>query len=381
MKKISAIFIFIFVTFLLAAKVAFAQTINVEVSGNGDGSQNTTNVAVQQETIVNQTNQSDITNDVSINTNTGSNNASENSGASQIATGDSNTNVGIANQANNSVANLGNCNQCQNNVNIQNSNNGANSQNTVNAEIGNATAISVLNDARITNNINVSGNTGYNQALRNNGNVSIQSGKIIVNGNLENKANYSEIVVDPRSGQKLTVVNSSNGSNSVNDLNVAISQSLNITKIDREVIENLIDIILNTGGNIADGNNGAISIETGDIDINFSVVNEGNKDFIKVECCKVTPSEGGLPPEPPISPSQQPIVPPPAQPSPSAAGPSEAGPTGPSGPGQVLGLAALPVTGPSNFLVLILFWFVLFASGVFLRYRGERSPPALFFSN
>jgi len=374
MKKIIAISIFIFITSLLLVKGALAQTINVEVSGNGEGSQNTTNVTVQQDTIITQNNQSDIANNVSVNTNTGSNNASENSGNSQINTGDSNTNLGISNQANNSVVNLGDCNQCQNNINIENSGNGANSQNSINTDITNQTEISVLNDAKIINDVNVNGNTGWNEASRNNGDVVIKTGDIFVKGNLGNKANYSEIIVDPWTGQKIKILNTSNGSNSINDLNVSILESLNITKIDREVIENLIDVILNTGGNIANGNNGSVSIETGDINVDFSVVNDVNKDFIKVECCKEKPPEGGPPPEPPISPPPQPAAPPPAQPGPSAPGPSEAGP-GPSGPGQVLALAALPVTGPSNFLFLVLFWLVLFASGVFLRYRGERSPP------
>jgi hypothetical protein len=378
MKKIIAVSCFVFITLFLLTKGVLAQTISVEVSGNGNNSQNVTNVTVQEETVINQTNQSNITNDVSVNTNTGSNNASANTGQeTQIATGDSNTNLDIQNQANLSAVNLSGCDQCQNNVNIQIGGNGESSQNSINANITNQTEINVLNDAEITNKVNINGNTGLNEASKNNGDVAIKTGDISVRGSLENRANYSEIIVDPWSGQKVIVINSSNGANSVNDLNISILQSLNITKIDREVIENLIDIILNTGGNIASDNNGSVSIETGDIDVDFSVVNDVNKDYIKIECCKEPPEGGPVPEEPPIPP-QPPVVPPPVQPGPFQPGPSEAGPAGPQAPGQVLGLAHLPVTGPASFLFLVLLWLLLLAAGLFLRYRGERAPPKFF---
>lgn len=340
--------------------------VTVEIDGNGTSSQNSANVNITQTNTINSTNQANIQNDVNSQANTGGNSASNNtSGDTTIQTGDTNQNVSISNQANSSTINTSGCGGCTGqDINVQVSGNGSDSENSTNVDVKNETTINATNNANITNTVYVGANTGNNSAQNNNGDVSISTGNIVIHGSIENKANKTEIIIDPTNGT-ITVINSSNGTNSVNVIDISILNKLNITKIDEATINNLVEIFANTGDNYAGGNNGSVLIQTGDIDIEFGIINEVNEDKIAV-------GKPVFPPEEPGEPQPQPGVPAPSQPGPSAPGPAAPGP----GPAPSVLAAQLPVTGPEHFLFLMLFWLAILAAGITLRRLSERGPPS-----
>jgi hypothetical protein len=82
------------------APAAFAAT-NVHVSGNGSRSNNDVSVTQEYRTTIDQRNNADFNNTVRVNSNTGNNRASGNTGGDVfLGTGDANTSVHISNRAN-----------------------------------------------------------------------------------------------------------------------------------------------------------------------------------------------------------------------------------------------------------------------------------------
>jgi len=366
MKRFSQTLAILFLAFLLiGAPIVRAETINVEVSGNGAGSENQANIEVKTETVVQSTNTADIANNVEIDSNTGGNTANGNTGGEvQIQTGDSTTNLDLGNNINNQNLDISSCPGCQSGLNIEISGNGEGSENSVDTQIGNWTNITVENQATVQNSVNVDANTGRNEASGNGGDVRISTGDISVDGGIRNRVNVSSIRVNPQeSNGDILIKNTQNGANSVNNINVEIENEVNIEKLNFAVVENDIDIQTNTGGNVADGNLGDIEIETGDISIIFEIINDPiNADIVYVgkdpNGCPVDPSD---PPEDVIIPPAVLVAA--AQVSPSSDSQSSTG--------GVLGINTLPATG-SNFLLLLAGWLLLLFLGRWFQVLGAK---------
>lgn len=365
MKKLIGLFASLVLSLFAFVGVVQAQEVVVEVSGNGTSSENQVNYTVSQETNVSSTNQSNIQNDVNSQANTGSNQASSNTGSqTDVTTGDVSQSVSIENQANSSTVNLSGCGCEGQGVDIQNSGNGSDSNNNISANVQNNTSINVENYTSVTNIANVHANSGSNSANGNTGDVSLYTGNIAVSGSIQNRVNLIEIFVDPRTGnQELRIINSSNGTNSTNFINLSILNDLNISTINEETISNLVDIFATTGGNSANDNTGSVYVGTGDIDVAFGISNEGNESIVSVG--KDCPFDPGQP------------QPQPGAPSPSQGGPS--GSVGSSGVGASIPAvlaAQLPATGPEHLILLLLFWFAILSAGIALRRLGQRGPPS-----
>lgn len=89
------------------APVAMAAT-NVSVSGNGSGSSNEVSVNQNHSTDINQQNNADFNNTVRMNTNTGSNRASNNTGGDvSVRTGSTDTSIHVSNMANMNYLRIG----------------------------------------------------------------------------------------------------------------------------------------------------------------------------------------------------------------------------------------------------------------------------------
>lgn len=359
MKRFRQILSILFLVLLLAATpVVRAQTIDVEVSGNGTGSDNQANVEVKNETVVQSTNTADVANNVDVNTNTGGNTANANTGSqTQIQTGDSTTSLTIENNINSQNLDLSSCGGCQPDLNVEVSGNGADSQNSVNTQIENSTSIVIENQAWIQNSVNIDANTGRNEASQNSGAVRISTGDISIDGGIKNRVNVSSVRVDPQGNNgNILIKNSQNGANSVNDVNVKIENEVNIEKFNFTVVENDVDIQTNTGENIANENLGDVEISTGNIDIDFEIINDPiNADVVFVDpgCCSVNP------PTPP----EDVITPPPGQVAAAEVSPSSSSSSSDGSSGAALGIASLPNTGPSSFLILTAGWLLLYLCG------------------
>ncbi|MEN9407859.1 MAG: hypothetical protein RLZZ455_1075 [Candidatus Parcubacteria bacterium] len=344
--------------------VIFAEEI--VISGNGSESANAVSSTTQTETAVQQSNQSETTNTVSGTSETGSNEASKNTGDTAIQTGNTESSVGVTNQGNISSVDTSSCCQTGEKT-ITVSGNGDNSTNTVDANHTATVTTTVHQNATITNTITGTANTGGNKANNNGGDAVIITGNIfhketVMNGPI----NISSISVGLPSKGYMVKVNG-NGAGSVNTTNISenISHLSYVTNTTTIINNSFWDLI--TGNNTASGNNGDVTIKTGDIVSVVSITNKANESVIKDECCK-NPSET---PAPTPTPKDE------NKPGNNNGGGSGGGSgssngssssTGPSG-GHIL-----PITG-TNWIMLALFGNIaMLFLGVVLRLRSGRSP-------
>lgn len=345
----------------------FAFAEEIIVSGNGDGANSSVNINVATNTNVAQDNTAEVNNNVDINADTGNNSANDNTGGeTSITTGDINIDSNIQNEGINLSSVELEC--CPGDVSLEISGNGANSDNTIAYAQNNSTNINVNNTANITNNVSGTANTGYNQANNNSGNVSISTGSITVSDTIKNKSiNVYEVSAPNGNGGDVSVSIKENGSGSVNSIVFSDNSDTNINVNNSANIVNNSRWDLNTGKNIANGNNGDVRITTGDIVFNSTIENSKiNVGLVDIECCeddedKPGPDDNPRPPEPPLKPTTSPCV--------QNCGPSS-NPTSQGGPsGEVL-----PVTGSASLLFLAIANIVMFFMGWYLRLRSGRSP-------
>lgn len=387
MKKILPAFLAIIVALLSQTTFAQAETIHLEVSGNGEGSVNEVSSESSTETSIEQSNEANISNDVDIDSNTGENQASGNTGEqTEISTGDVANEVLVTNQTNTSSVQTECCDQTNTELIIQN--NGDSSINTIESSSTQTTEVSVNQEATITNNINGTSNTGNNQANNNSGDVEINTGNIETSSFVSNSGNDS--ILDLGSGATFgdqIVIISSNGSGSTNKIVLNFNDSLSIKKHNSSNIINNVYWLANTGGNTANGNLGSVSIRTGDIDLSVQVINGPiNIGGISVGgCCNEDPADPFDPPTPTPAPSPTPPGPTNGGGGNSGNGNSDGGSNGNSNGGNgksggdVLGIggAVLPATG-SDWMLLLLANVLMFLMGLYLRLRSGRSPTMIF---
>jgi len=101
MKKGKIFLVFLTITSLVAS--LFANTVSaleITITENGSGSSSEVASDISSETVVQQSNNSQVTNNVGVNADTGGNSVSGSSGEANITTGDISSNVLIANSAN-----------------------------------------------------------------------------------------------------------------------------------------------------------------------------------------------------------------------------------------------------------------------------------------
>ncbi len=384
-----AIFLSLFISILFFGSLQYteAKEVVVEVSGGGSGSENTVTTQSESEKTVTQSNDADINNDVTTQSDTGDNTANANTNNdTTISTGDTKTDVNIKNeQINTNKAKIENSGGSNGGSNISIEDNGAFSSNTIDVRSENSTTITQNNNADITNDVTTEANTGDNSALFNNGGTTIDTGDIVSNTFIHNKnINRSAVVIGgicidncflPRTFANIE----GNGFGSDNLL--AIEELLNTDLFINNIafIDNKDHQDLNTGDNKVKGNTkGEVDIHTGDIVANKKIVNE-NINISKVilekkEKEKEKEQKPAIPVEeqkiPPVAPAA-PVV----SPAPAAA-PAEVGAPEELIP-QVLGAAAgvtLPVTGSFYLLLMIFANLMIFMWGLYLRYHSGRSP-------
>ena len=350
------------------------------VSNNGDGSSSSVSVNSNNSSNVTQTNDTQVNNDVITDADTGSNQTSSNNGDSSINTGDVTVTTSINNEDINTKMEdkIGTCGVVcgsDEESKISISGNGSNSLSSIDLGLSNNADIKQTNSANVTNNVGVKANTGYNTANNNNGDVRIETGNITAITAILNK--NINLNIDPILSPfgALSVSISGNGDGSVNGIVLFFGNKLNYNGSNNTTIVNNVTHDLNTGGNIANGNNGAVLIATGDI---MSVVTIGNEN---INCNIFNPPinscfpTGGIIPPPGGGPTTPPSTPPGSD-NPSGTPPS---PTSVGGsPGQVLGAAigaVLPVTGNYLSLLMTIFCLTMLLAGWYLRFGSDPSPP------
>lgn len=351
----------------LVSRKAWAEEITV--TGNGNESSNEVNVSSSSNTNVESTNTTNVDNTVQTNANTGANSVSNNSGGNaEVQTGSITTTTNIQNAANTSIVQANNC--CETGeTNVTITGNGSGSNNNVNGSTAHTTNVTVSNTANITNNITVNANTGSNTANDNSGNVLIKTGNISVNNSVKN-APVNKAIVDIRTGKSsdLNLKIAGNGTESRNNINY-LDYATNTVFVDNYAnIFNNVLLNLNTGNNEADGNNGDVTLITGDIDVTTEIVNSVNSSKVTIDCgCHPQPQ----PTPTPVTPTEK-VTPS----SPSSSSSSSGGNSG----GEVAGVAlgkTLPVTGTNWLFLAFIGNVMMLLLGTILRLRSGNSPGAL----
>lgn len=366
---------------LLSASSAEAEEL--VISGNGSSADSQITVSTTTNTTVEQSNQASIQNDVQLDLNTGENSTSDNTASdTQITTGDINTQVSTDTSANVSMVSLDCCPNPESTIAV--TDNGSDSQNSINFAQKLDTQINIYQNAYIQNSVTGSANTGGNSANDNTGgSVTIETGNINVSSNIVNKNINMTNVSAPQANGSVDIKISGNGSYSNNLADISLNNNLNIN-IDSQadILNNSIwDLI--TGRNQASGNTGGnVYIATGDINFVAEIINGPiNESLVTIDCCDDPddPADPGDPSDPsdPDDPRDPEGGPPPANQPPSPSSNPGPGSSTPSN-GQVLAAMAagqiLPATGVSWTIILSLVSLIMFMLGLYLRRHPGQDP-------
>lgn len=352
----------------------------IVISGNGSDASSEVNISSSQNTDVQQSNNATVSNDVAVSSGTGDNSASgTTNGDTSITTGDIAQDVAVENTMNTSSVTNGGC--CSQPGGGTISNIGTDSQNTITSNITQQTNVQISQNVSIFNTISGVAVTGNNQANDNSGgNVTIQTGNILVNEQIKNgPINVTKTDITTGTSGLFSFLIKGNGSGSNNTIHSTVQNDTDVTIDNRATVINNSIWNLITGNNDADDNtDGDVVIKTGDISLTVLLENGPiNVNEVTVtNCC-----EEQKPPE-----EKPPVKEPPHEQPPAVGGPQPTNPTknddnkpgsGSDGKGgEVLGIALekiLPSTG-SMLLYILLGNIIMLFFGVILRLRSGNAP-------
>jgi hypothetical protein len=271
--------------FFSLAAPAMAET-TITISGNGASSTNTANVQYTGDTTVVQTNNAAVTNNISASTNTGGNDANQNtSGDVLIKTGDATTDVSVENILNSNHAVVDCCNVGDTDLEI--SKNGAYTDNDIKLKDDSDISLYQTNNAAVTNNVDADAKTGKNNANQNTGgNVAISTGDAtsLVDVSTAANANYAVVGGDQASGS-LSARILGNGYASDNLIDLQLDDDIALVQTNSASIYNNIDADAKTGKNNANQNTGGdMLIATGDATVDVEVDNMVNFNWANLDC-------------------------------------------------------------------------------------------------
>jgi hypothetical protein len=267
---------------------AFAST-SLEISGNGSDSSNTTQVSVSQNTVVSQTNEAKISNDIDADANSGGNSASRNTGGDvSVDTGNAKTLVGVSNTANSNVAEVDNC-DCALDAEVLISGNGAGSENEALLGLESNTVVAQSNEADIDNKVYADASTGDNSADRNTGgDVEVLTGNAFTLVDILNEANSNSARVGGGHGEgngSVSLRILGNGADSDNDIVLGLANDVLLQQYNDADIDNDVDADAKTGDNSADRNTGgSVLVDTGDATAKVFADNAFNFNWADVGC-------------------------------------------------------------------------------------------------
>lgn len=158
------------------------------------------------------------------------------------------------------------------------SNNGADSESTIEVDVDRNVDVEQDNDADINNTFNITTDTGDNDATDNNGgDVEVETGDSLVTVKANNVANTNHAAVDCCPGGDLTAKVSDNAADSDNDIDVDYESDIDIDQDNDADIDNDVDVDQDSGNNDAsDNNGGSVKIETGKTIAVIDVSNAAN---------------------------------------------------------------------------------------------------------
>jgi len=288
-KLVAVLASFAMVTYLAAPVLGSTDLV---ITGNGSGSQNFTQVNQTSTTNVTQNNTANVTNNVSADSNSGSNNASFNTGGMvTVASGPATTNVDVTNVLNNNIAEVDCC--ATNAANVEISDNGDGSKNQAYLDLENSVNVDQDNLANVTNNVDADAISGWNSALGNTGDgfVTVVAGAATTDVDVTTIANTNSAHIGPAQpgGSMVTALILDNGAGTVNWIDLDVAKSVRLDQDNLANVTNNVDALAKSGFNRADYNTGTeVLVGSGAATANADVLNSVNFNHADVDCGCVT---------------------------------------------------------------------------------------------
>jgi len=239
---------------------------------------------------------------------TGDQNNGGNVGDTSITSGDANTSASIVTSANDNLSAQADCTTgCEpGGITVKNSGNGDNSTNDGSVSVSNDETTVQDNSANVDNSMNLQSDSGHNDASRNVGNSSIDTGDANTTGTLITAVNTNvdgvavaefniaddhvgDIVLDfpagcisgcAGSGSALSVVNDGNGADSQNTGSIEETNNDTTFQTNEATVENEMILNADTGNNTANRNTGGDStITTGDANTSANALTFANNNL------------------------------------------------------------------------------------------------------
>ncbi len=221
--------------------------VQAENQNTGSGSVSEAGVEISNSIDLENNNEADIQNNVQISSNTGNNSTNFNTGGGQVETGTTESQINIQTLANQAIISGGNLFYFLINVlgtwtganllsstsstldstadlSVGNENTGLNSTNTANIKSTDDLKITNNNQASLENNLNLSANTGNNQASYNTGNGIIKTGNTNIIASILNFVNLS-LVTDKAIFLVVNVFGDWNGNINVQETEITSSDN------------------------------------------------------------------------------------------------------------------------------------------------------------
>jgi hypothetical protein len=261
--------------FLGSAALFPASADNITVAGNGAFGDTQVQANSNNTTSVSQANNTQAANTVQVANNTGNNQAAFNTGGTTtIQTGDANAAVGVSNTAGSNTAQVSGGAQPDQNTTV--AANGAFTDNSVQTNSTNNTALQQANTTDFANNVNVTNNTGNNNANFNTGsNVTVQTGDANAQVGISNSAGSNAAWVNGDTSQSGTnVAEVGNGAFSQSNVDENTKSDTSLSQTNNTTVANDVKVNNNTGGTNANFNTGSnVNIQTGDANAFVGVSN------------------------------------------------------------------------------------------------------------
>ncbi|MEX1112308.1 MAG: hypothetical protein WEC84_02490, partial [Candidatus Andersenbacteria bacterium] len=247
-------------------------------STTGSGSDNSINVSVDSNQETHIDNKASVSTILHAEIDTGNNRSNSNTLGAGVKTG--NGILGLSSRTMANIVGIADTGGIAVDIVGTNDTTGVDSENRINARINNQRIVEIENQADINTHMPAVVNTGNNEVAFNTLGGSIQTGDAVARAVIDQLVN-KVIAFLAGGGARVAGIftNSNTGFNSLNQNNLDVNNSTTLDIFNNAVIQNLIDLLLNTGGNTLAYNTGGGGITTGSVCVDGhirTVVNDVN---------------------------------------------------------------------------------------------------------
>lgn len=264
---------------LLAATIipAFAAGNNCNNGTTGPYSSNYCTINNTSSVTVNNVNDAQITNNVTTRANSGGNSASYNTLGGSISTGNASGNTTVSSVANINTTTVSGGPSASGNSGTNNVT-GPESDNRININNDRAVDVWNSNTATVNNSVNVTADTGNNDADYNTGPASVSTGNAWLRAAVGTHVNDSATAVSAGAGGTgdNSGSNSTTGPYADNYVTLNNTSRVTVNNVNDLIVENFVEALSNSGANSASYNTLGGSIGSGNANANVGVNTEGN---------------------------------------------------------------------------------------------------------